>query len=121
MPRRLTQSINYALKGIGHAFRTQRNLWIHSFIALIVIAAAVYLKLDYPQIVVLMVAIAFVMISEMMNTAIEEIVNLVTPTRRAQATISKDVAAGAVLFASFCAIIIGCLVFIPHLSALITR
>jgi len=121
MPRRLAQSVDYAMKGVKYAFRTQRNLWIHSIIALIVVGAGLYLRLSYYELGVLITAIAFVLVVEMVNTAIEQIVNLVTPTRRAGATIAKDVAAGAVLFASFCAIIIGCLIFIPHLGELFIR
>ncbi|MFC1560008.1 diacylglycerol kinase family protein [Candidatus Margulisiibacteriota bacterium] len=119
MPRRLVQSFKYAGKGIKHAFKTQRNLWLHLFTSFIVIVVGIYMKLSYFELGVIVIAILFVLVTEMINTSIEEIVNLVTPTRRAGATIAKDVAAGAVLFAAFCAIIVGCLVFIPHLAELI--
>ena len=115
MPRRLVQSFQYAGKGIRHAFWTRRNIRIHFIIAAFVIAFGVYLKLSYYELIALILAICFVLISEMINTSIEEIVNLVTPTRRASATIAKDVAAGAVLFSTVCAIIVGCLIFIPHI------
>ena len=105
MPRKLVQSFSYATKGIKHAFKTQRNLFFHILIAAVVLGFGFYLRLSYFELTVLVVAIAFVVIAEMINTAVEEIVNLVTPTRRARATIAKDVAAGAVLFASICAII----------------
>ena len=121
MPRKLAQSFQYANKGIKHAFKTQRNLWVHLLIAMAVVGTGIYLKINYFEFVALVLAVAFVIITEMINTSIEEIVNLVTPTRRARATIAKDVAAGAVLFASFCAIIVGCLVFIPHLVKLFIR
>jgi diacylglycerol kinase len=115
MPRRLFHSFKYAGQGIKHAFWTQRNIRIHLIIALIAFFLGLYLKLAYFELVAVVLAISFVLITEMINTAIEEIVNLVTPTRRAGATIAKDVAAGAVLFSAFCAILVGCLIFIPHI------
>ena len=121
MPRRLLQSVKYANKGIKHAFKTQRNLWIHFIIAALIIGSGLYLQLSYFEFMAIVIAIGFVMIAEMVNTAIEEIVNLVTPTRRARATIAKDVAAGAVLFSAFCAIIVGCLVFIPHIMRMLIK
>jgi diacylglycerol kinase len=115
MPRRFLSSFKYAGKGIQHAFWTQRNIRIHIFLAIFALAAGMYLKLTDFELVSLVLAICFVLISEMINTSIEEVVNLVTPTRRARATIAKDVAAGAVLFSAICAIIVGCLIFVPHL------
>ena len=115
MPRKLIQSFKYAGSGIKHAFWTQRNIRFHILIAIAALAFGSYIKLEYYELVALVLAICFVLISEMINTSIEEIVNLVTPTRRAAATIAKDVAAGAVLFSAICAIIVGCLIFIPHI------
>jgi len=115
MTRSLIQSFRYAFEGIKFALRTQKNFRIHFLIAVAVFSLGIYLKLGLFELDILICAICFVLITEMINTSLEEIVNLVTPTRRARATIAKDVAAGAVLFSSICAIIVGCLVFIPHL------
>ncbi len=115
MPRKFVESMKYAGQGIRHAFWTQRNIRIHISIAILVIIFGVLLHLSSYELAAVILTICFVLISEMMNTAIEEVVNLVTPTRRASAMIAKDVAAGAVLFSAICAIIVGCLVFVPHL------
>ena len=115
MPRKFMQSVRYAGKGIKHAFWTQRNIRIHTAIAIIVLALGVALGLSSYELVALVLAICFVIMSEMINTAIEETINLLSPSHHVSAMIGKDVAAGAVLFSSFCAIIVGCLIFIPHL------
>lgn len=115
MPRKLIQSVKYAGQGIRHAFWTQRNIRIHLLIALVAFCLGIYLGLSNYELAVVLLTICFVLISEMINTAVEEVVNLVTPTRRSSAMIAKDVAAGAVLFSALCAIIVGCLIYIPHL------
>lgn len=115
MPRRFFQSIGYAGRGIKHAYWTQRNIRIHILIALLVTLAGLFLKISPFELVAVLITISFVIMSEMINTAIEEIVNMVSPGHRHEASIAKDVAAGAVLFSAFCAIIVGCLIFIPHL------
>lgn len=114
MPRRFIQSMRYAGQGIKHAFWTQRNIRIHVTIAAIVMTVGIYLELSFYELVAIVLAISFVLMAEMVNTSIEEVVNLVSPKRKKGATIAKDVAAGAVLFSSICAIIVGCLIFIPH-------
>ena len=115
MPRHFMQSLRYAGNGIRHAFWTQRNIRIHLAVAIIVFAFGVYLRLSSFELIALILTICFVLISEMTNTSIEEAINLITTTHKIEAKIAKDVAAGAVLFSSICAIIVGCLIFIPHL------
>jgi len=116
MPRKFMQSVRYAGKGIKHAFWTQRNIRFHSIAAFVVLAFGVELHLSSFELVALVLAICFVIMSEMINTAIEETINLLSPTHKVSAMIGKDVAAGAVLFSAFCAIIVGCLIFIPHIT-----
>jgi diacylglycerol kinase len=115
MPRIFAQSLKYAGNGIKHAFWTQRNIRIHLSIAAIVIISGLFLNISTFEMVALLLSICFVIMSEMINTAIEEVVNLVVKEHRQEALIAKDVAAGAVLFSAFCAIITGLLIFIPHL------
>ena len=115
MPRRFIQSLGYAKTGVKHAVATQRNIRIHLAMAALVFLFGVYLKLSDFELVALVLAISFVLLAEMINTSIEEVVNLLTAEKKPQAKIAKDVAAGAVLFSSICAIIVGCLIFIPHI------
>jgi diacylglycerol kinase len=115
MPRRFIQSLGYARTGVKHAVSTQRNIRIHLAAAVLVFAFGIYVNLSNFELVALVLAISFVLLAEMINTSVEEVVNLLTAERKPEAKIAKDVAAGAVLFSSICAIIVGCLIFIPHL------
>jgi diacylglycerol kinase (ATP) len=115
MPRKFFQSFKYAGNGLKHAFWTQRNIRIHIVTAFLVVAFGLYLNISTFEMVAIILAICFVIMSEMINTAIEEMVDLIVKEHRREANIAKDVAAGAVLFSAFCAIITGLLIFVPHL------
>ena len=96
----LLTSFNFAFDGIVHALRTERNMWIHFGIAALVLVAALFFALTRLEVIALLVAISFVVIAEMFNTAIEHVVDLVTDEDDPRARIAKDVAAGAVLVAA---------------------
>ena len=113
-PRRsksLLESFNFAFEGIIHVVRYERNLRIHFLIAVAVIIAAVGFDVTRMELIALLLAIAFVLIAEMLNSALEAVVDLVTPSVEPLAKIAKDVAAGAVLIATVTAVAIGYLVF----------
>lgn len=88
----------------------------HLVAAAIVTVGAVYLRLTRAEWATLVFAIALVLVTEMLNTAVEATVDLCTGNFHPLAKIAKDVAAGAVLLAAFCSVIIGVLVFGPHLG-----
>jgi diacylglycerol kinase (ATP) len=113
---RLIDSFNYAAEGIIHVLRTQRNLRIHFLIAIVVIAAAVALGVQRLELIALLLAIAFVLVAEMVNTAIEGAIDVSTTSFDPNAKLAKDVAAGAVLISAITAIAIGYLVF-AHAAA----
>ena len=113
-PRRritLFESFNYALEGILHTLRTQRNMRIHLLLAVGVLAAAVALNVDRFELIALILAIGFVLLAEMVNTAIESAVDLATTSFDPMAKLAKDIAAGAVLISSVVAAAVGYLVF----------
>ena len=105
------ESFNFAFEGIIHVLRTQRNMRIHFAVAIAVLVAAVAIGVSRMELVVLMLSIAFVLIAEMINTAIEGVVDVSTTSFDPNAKLAKDIAAGAVLIASINAIAIGYLVF----------
>ena len=107
----LLDSFNYALEGIIHVLRTQRNLRLHFLAAILVFAAAIALGVARLQLIALVLAIAFVLVAEMLNTAIEGVVDLSTTSFDPNAKLAKDIAAGAVLIASITAVGVGYLVF----------
>ncbi len=107
----LLDSFNYAFEGIIHVLRTQRNLRIHFLAAILVFAAAIALGVSRLQLIALVLSIAFVLVAEMLNTAIEGVIDLSTTSFDPNAKLAKDIAAGAVLIASIAAFGVGYLVF----------
>ena len=110
------QSFNYAFEGVIHALRTQRNMRIHfAFAAGVLVLAFIY-DVTRLELIALMIAIAFVLIAEMVNTAVEATIDLSTPSFDPLAKLAKDLAAGAVLIASVNAIAVGYLVLADRLA-----
>ncbi|HEY6029228.1 MAG TPA: diacylglycerol kinase [Gaiellaceae bacterium] len=107
----LIDSFNYAFEGIIHVLRTQRNLRIHFAIAFGVILAAVIVNVSKIELIALLLSITFVLIAEMINSAIEGAIDATTTSFDPNAKLAKDIAAGAVLIASANAVAVGYLVF----------
>jgi diacylglycerol kinase (ATP) len=105
------ESFNYAAEGVIHALRTQRNLWIHFTVAAAVLVAAVGFGVSKLELMVLLLAITFVLVAELVNTAIEAAVDVASTSFDPMAKIAKDIAAGAVLVATLNAVAVGYLVF----------
>jgi diacylglycerol kinase (ATP) len=119
LPRRrgnLLHSFNWAFDGIVHALRYERNMWIHFTIAGLVLLGALFFALTRLEVIALLVAISFVLITEMFNTAIEHVVDLITDEDDPRAKVAKDVAAGAVLIAAVNAIAVAYLVFYDKIT-----
>jgi diacylglycerol kinase (ATP) len=112
----ILDSFNYAFEGIIHVLRTQRNLRIHFVIAIVVIGAAAALGVGRIELMALLLSIAFVLVAEMVNSAIEGAIDVSTTSFDPNAKLAKDVAAGAVLIASVTALAVGYLVF-AHAAA----
>lgn len=119
-PRRRTPSIiesfNYAFEGIIHVLRTQRNMRIHFLAAVVVLVAALALDVSRLELIALFLAIAFVLVAEMVNTAIEAAVDVASTSFDPMAKLAKDVGAGAVLIAAVNALAVGYLVFSESLA-----
>ncbi len=109
------QSFRHAFSGLWYVLRTQRNAWIHASITLIVIIMGLWLGLDHHDWALIITAICFVWLAEIINTALEAITDLASPEQHPLARVGKDVGAGAVLLASITAIILGLLIFLPPL------
>ncbi|UKK97875.1 diacylglycerol kinase family protein [Brevibacillus brevis] len=109
--RRLIRSFAYALQGISYTVRTQRNMQIHVAAAIFVLAAAWWLQIPRSDVLLVLFSIGLVFSLELVNTAIEAVVDLASPEWHAKAKIAKDVGAGAVLVAAILSLIIGVLVF----------
>jgi diacylglycerol kinase (ATP) len=107
----LLESFNFAFEGIIHVLRTQRNMRIHFLAAVIVLVAGLAIGVSKLELIALLLAIAFVFITEMINSALEQAIDVATTSFDPLAKLAKDVAAGAVLIATVNAIAIGYLVF----------
>jgi diacylglycerol kinase (ATP) len=107
----LLESFNFAFEGIIHVLRTQRNMRIHFLAAVVVLVTAVAIGVSKLELIALLLAIAFVFITEMVNSAIEQAIDVATTSFDPLAKLAKDVAAGAVLIATVNAVAIGYLVF----------
>jgi diacylglycerol kinase (ATP) len=107
----LIDSFNYALEGVIHVLRTQRNLRIHFVVAIGVLVAAVAVQVTRLELIALLLAISFVLIAEMFNSALEQAIDVATTSFDPLAKLAKDMAAGAVLIATVNAVAIGYLVF----------
>src|SRR5437773_11090208 len=104
-------SFNYAFEGIIHVLRTQRNLRIHFAVAFAVLIAALVINVTKLELIALLISITFVLIAEMLNTAVEAAIDIATTSSDPMAKLAKDIAAGAVLIATVNAVIVGYLVF----------
>jgi diacylglycerol kinase len=110
-----SRAFKHALDGIIYCFASQRNMKIHAVASGMVIALALYLQFSTVEMIMLVLTIAGVVVVEMLNTAIETIVDLASPEVHPLAKIAKDVAAGAVLTMAVVSLIVGYLLFFHRL------
>ena len=109
------RSFGYAFKGVAILFRSQAHAKIHLAATLMVISAGLFFEISFPEWALLSLAITIVWVAEGVNTAIEFVVDLASPDHHVLAGKAKDVAAGAVLLASFGALAIAGFVLGPHI------
>lgn len=117
--RKYVRSAMYALEGIAFAVKTQRNFRFHCFAAIIAVALGLWLSISSAQWCLIILSIGIVMSAELVNTAIEQAVNLASPDVHPVAKAAKDTAAAAVTVAALAAAGIGCIVFGPPLWRLL--
>jgi len=114
----LIESFGYAFEGLWHALKYNRNLRIHFAAALIVIGLSIFFHVNPYEKGILGVMILIVICAEMINTSLEEMVNLITNEHKKEAKIAKDVAAGMVLVAAVGSVIVGAIIFTPYIFRL---
>lgn len=115
-PRGFIESFNYAVTGIIHALKNERNMKIHIAISIFVILLSLFFDFTRVEMLLLIFAIVLVLMAEMINTAIEDTIDLITNDFHPLARIVKDTAAGAVLIAAINALIVGYLLFFDRLN-----
>lgn len=111
----LYKSFGYAIEGIFAGIRGERNMKIHCFAAVCVVVAGVLFHISVTEWCICLVLFGLILSLELVNTAIEAVVDLVTEDKKPLAKLAKDTAAGAVLIAAVMAAMAGLLIFVPKL------
>ncbi|EGK12742.1 diacylglycerol kinase family protein [Kroppenstedtia eburnea] len=114
----LLASFRYALEGLKYTLVTQQNMRIHFLAALGVLLFSLWLPLTKVEVLILFVCILLVIVAELINTAVEAVIDLVTRDFHPLAKVAKDVAAGAVLLSAGMAVVVGLSIFYPYLDIL---
>lgn len=108
-------SFKYAFEGVKTLIKFEHNVWIHLLATVVVVGSGFLFSLSKTEWLMVIVAIGFVWISEGFNTGIEYLCNAISTKENPEIKKAKDVAAGTVLLSAIVAIIIGVIVFLPHL------
>lgn len=113
--KKLLKSFKYAFDGIFTGIKEEQNMKIHIAIMILVIIFGIMLKISKMEWIICIILFGLVISMELINTAIENTVDLVTKKKNEQAKIAKDVAAGAVLVSAIASAIIGLIIFVPKI------
>lgn len=117
----LTESFGYAFEGIWTGIRNERNMKIHCLAIIVVTLTGTLFQITAMEWCICLLLFALVAALELVNTAIEAVVDLVAEEKKPLAKIAKDTAAGAVLFAAIISVIIGCIIFLPYVLELFEK
>lgn len=109
------QSIKIAFQGFLQVLNSEKNTWVHSAATILVIGMGLWLSIKPLEWAVLALAVGLVWMAEFFNTALEILVNMISPQPSRLARASKDISAGAVLIASFISVLVGVLILGPPL------
>ncbi len=120
-PKTWTESANVAIEGIIYAVKTQRHMRYHLFIALAVLIVSLILDISRVDLILLCLAIVLVLVTEMLNTAIEVVVDMIKDTYHPLAKNAKDVAAGVVVIASVGALTLAYLILYPAFKTALSK
>jgi len=112
-------SFRHAINGVFWAFHTQPHFRFHIVVSIFVFILGVVLHISLVEFALLAIVICFVLTLELVNTAIESIVDMATSEWQGYAKVAKDVSAGFVLTASLGSVVVGCIIFLPRIISYI--
>jgi diacylglycerol kinase (ATP) len=115
LPKQWLKSVNFAIEGIIQAAKTQRHLRYHFYIAAFVLIISYILGVKRFEFLIIALSVIAVLLAELFNTAIEAVVDIVSPEQSEKARIVKDISAGAVLVTAFGVAVIGYIILSPYL------
>ncbi|HEY5537550.1 MAG TPA: diacylglycerol kinase family protein [Acetobacterium sp.] len=113
--RKLRKSFSFAIAGVKYTLKTQPNMRVHLGLAFIAIMAGIVFQISSSDWLALVIVISFVFILELINTAIETLVDLYTIEYHHLAKVAKDTAAGAVMVAAGMSVCVGLIIFLPKI------
>lgn len=113
--RKWVKSANFAIEGILHAAKTQRHLRYHFYSAAVVLLASYILGVSRTEFLIISLSVIAVLLAEMLNTAIEAIVDIISTEHNEKARIVKDIAAGAVFVTAFGVAVVGYIILFPYI------
>jgi diacylglycerol kinase len=117
--KNLYKSLNFAIEGIRYVIRHERNARIHLILAVFALALGFFLRVTDAQLAAIFFAVIIVFLAEIINTAFEKTLDILSPNHHPQVKIIKDIMAGAVLVAASGAFIIGLIIYTPYILGLI--
>ncbi|MBT4153399.1 MAG: diacylglycerol kinase [Candidatus Magasanikbacteria bacterium] len=119
MDNRLYTSMRHAMRGLHTVFVTEANFRMQLIFGLAALAGVIVFPLQKMETIVVFMLIAFVLTLEVVNSALERFLDVLKPRLSYQVEAVKDMLAGAVLVGSFFSLIIGMLIFLPHITVMI--
>lgn len=119
--KKLLTSFGFAFEGVFHALKREQNFRLQMFVSMLVLVAGIFFQVSFVEMALIIGAICMVLITELANTAIEQIVDIIVSDHMHEAKLAKDVAAGMVLIAAFGSVLVGALIFVPKIFVLLTK
>lgn len=114
------RSLGHALRGLRYVVRYERNARIHLVLAFLALLLGLELRVTDAQLAAIFFAILIVFLAEVINTAFEKTLDIISPEHHPEVKIIKDMAAGAVFVAAVGAVIIGLMIYVPYILDLLT-
>ena len=108
-------SFRHAFRGLGLLIQNEANMRIHLVLTAVVIAAGILLHISFAEWLIIILTIGFVLVAESLNSAVEKLCDLISPEKNSRIKNIKDMLAAGVLISSLAALIIGLLIFLPHI------
>lgn len=113
--KRFINSFGYALEGLVYAFKYEQNMLVHIFATIAVIILGIVLNISSTEWLFVFLIIGLVIATELINTSIEAVVDLISPEKHPLAKIAKDTAASAVMVFAIVSVFIGIFIFVPKI------
>lgn len=113
-------SCQYALRGLHYVYQHERSFRMQCMVALCALVGTVLFRFDIWECVLVLLLCASVLTLEVLNSAVEVVLDILKPRLSAQVGVAKDIMAGAVLLVSLCSAIVGLIVFVPHILELLS-